>query len=81
LTGNFNLAGAPPVSQALPQKVLPDNASPSVRIVSIGGVSVPPTPQATYFNVPDVTLNPNLANPITVALQGEQRAARRQCRH
>ena len=69
LTGNFNLAGAPPTSQALPQKVLPDSASPSVHIVSIGGVSVPPTPQASYFNVPDVTVNPNLANPITVALQ------------
>jgi hypothetical protein len=69
LTGNFSIVGGAPFSQALPQKVLPDSASPSVRIVSIGGVSVPPTPQATYFNVPDVTLNPNLANPITIALQ------------
>ena len=69
LTGNFNIAGGAPFSQALPQKVLPDNASPSVHIVSIGGVSVPPTPQATFFNVPDVTVNPNVANPIAVALQ------------
>jgi hypothetical protein len=69
LTGNFSVLGGAPFSQALPQKVLPDSASPSVRIVSIGGVSVPPTPQATYFNVPDVTVNPNAANPITVALQ------------
>jgi hypothetical protein len=69
LSGNFNLGGNPSTSQALPQKVLPDNASPSVHIVSIGGASVPPTPQATFFNVPDVTVNPNLANPITVALQ------------
>ena len=69
LTGNFSVLGGAPFSQALPQKVLPDNASPSVRIVSIGGAGVPATPQATYFNVPDVTLNPTLANPITVALQ------------
>ena len=69
LSGNFSVLGGAPFSQALPQKVLPDSASPSVRIVSIGGVSVPPTPQATYFNVPDVTLNPSLANPITIALQ------------
>jgi hypothetical protein len=40
-----------------------------VRIVSIGGVNVPPSPQASYFNVPDVTVNPNLANPIAVQLQ------------
>jgi hypothetical protein len=56
-------------SQGLPGPVLPGANSPAVQIVSIGGVSVPPTPQASYFNVPDVTVNPNLPNPITVALQ------------
>jgi hypothetical protein len=68
-SGGFGPGGITTSSQGLPGKVLPDNASPSVRIVSIGGVIVPPTPQAAYFNVPDVTVNPNVANPITVALQ------------
>ena len=68
-TGGFGPGGITTSSQGLPGKVLPDNASPSVRIVSIGGVNVPPTPQATYFNVPDVTVDPNTVNPMTVALQ------------
>jgi hypothetical protein len=68
-SGGFGPGGITTTSQGLPGKVLPDSASPAVHIVSIGGVSVPPTPQATYFNVPDVTVNPNLPNPITVALQ------------
>jgi len=68
-SGGFGPGGITTSSQGLPGKVLPDSASPSVRIVSIGGVNVPPTPQATYFNVPDVTVDPNLANPITVALE------------
>jgi hypothetical protein len=70
LSGSLNTAsGVTTVSQGLPGPVLPGAGSPSVRIVSIGGVSVPPTPQASYFNPPDATVNPNLANPITVGLQ------------
>jgi hypothetical protein len=67
--GAFNTASVPTVSQGLPGRVRPDATSPSVRIVSIGGVPVPPTAAASYFTVPDVTLGATVPNPISVALQ------------
>src|SRR5206468_1540923 len=57
------------ISQGLPGQVLPSPNTPSVLIVSIGGQSVPPAPTASYFHVPDVTLDPSAMNPIPVALQ------------
>src|SRR5256885_1649146 len=70
IQGNFNVSGVTTLSQGLPGPVAPGPASPSVRIVSIGGVNVPPSPQASYFSPPDVNVNPATANPIAVALQG-----------
>src|SRR5262249_17313617 len=71
LQGNFSVPGAAATfSQGLPGPVVPGPASPSVRIVSIGGVNVPPSPQASYFNPPDVNVNPATPNPIAVVLQG-----------
>ena len=57
------------MSQGLPGRVRPDANTPTVQIVSIGGVSVPPAAAASYFTVPDVTLNAGAPNPVTVALQ------------
>jgi hypothetical protein len=71
IQGNFGAVGGPPtLSQGLPGPVVPGPASPSIRIVSIGGVNVPPSPQASYFNPPDVNVNPATPNPIPVVLQG-----------
>jgi hypothetical protein len=68
ITVNYTIFGSVP-SKGLPGPVLPDANFPSVRIVSIGGVSVPPNPQASFFYAPDTTLDPGTANPINVSLQ------------
>jgi hypothetical protein len=69
LSGSFNGAGVTTISQGLPGPVLPTADTPSVLIVSIGGESVPPAPTASYFHVPDVTVDPSTPNPVAVALQ------------
>lgn len=69
LQGGFNTASVTTFSQGLPGPVRPLANSPSVRIVSIGGVNVPASPTASYFVPPDIILNPAAANPIAVALQ------------
>jgi hypothetical protein len=68
--GSFNAFGVTTYSSGLPGPVVPGPTSPAVRIVSIGGVSVPAAAQASYFNPPDVNVNPATPNPVTVVLQG-----------
>jgi len=70
LQGNFSAFGAPTFSTGLPGPVVPGPGTPSVRILSIGGVSVPAAAQASYFNPPDVNVNPAAPNPVSVVLQG-----------
>ncbi len=56
----------PPYTYGQPGPIFVPN-SPSLRITSIGGISVPETPTGSYA-VPDVLLPSTTTNPVTVTL-------------
>lgn len=59
----------PPPTVTSPSPVFPPASAPAVRIVSIGGVTVPPNPNASFV-APDVTLD-NAAT-VTIQLAGSK---------
>jgi hypothetical protein len=65
LAGNIDVS---PIV-ATPSPVFPPASAPAVRIVSIGGVAVPPNPTASFI-APDVTLD-NAAT-VTIQLAGSK---------
>ena len=57
------------ISFALPHPVTVSNA-PSLRIVSVGGISAPASPTGSLQGVPDIIVPTTQSNPVTVALEG-----------
>lgn len=64
---NLTIHGSPRVSTTTPRAVLPANA-PSIRIVSVAGVTAPTNPIGSIQGGPDLILPANQANPVSVAL-------------
>ncbi|HET6974811.1 MAG TPA: hypothetical protein VFI24_00695 [Pyrinomonadaceae bacterium] len=58
---------APRVTLGTPGVVIPANA-PSIRIVSVAGITPPSQPNGSLQGAPDIILPANQANPVSVAL-------------
>ena len=55
-------------SDATPFNLFLPSAIPSVQVVSIGGVAVPPSPTGS-FTVPDITVNSSSPLPVQIQAQ------------
>jgi hypothetical protein len=67
-TGTINISGVPPASISMSSPtIVALAATPMVQIASIGGITAPASPTAS-FGVPDVVLPASTANPVAVTV-------------